>query len=1104
MLRLVRIVWIIGYFRDRPIPSCHPVFKFRMDHIPRPKNTDSDPFKVPLLASIKYDGQGFESFEAFPIVHNFDFQRDDPRHYWIASFVQSWLYFGLLSEFTQTPIDRSMFVRAETEDGTIRRFVSSTLALKEIGIRTALLPEDDDDDEADKIGDRVVEAQSQEYSRLRRLLDFAQEQRVKVDKRYHQSSFEPLAVILLSVRVLIDTLRAISLGVSSTHITLSVDTPEPILTNAFLNRLMRTNQWCPVHINQIMHTFNSPLVCFISQIRRRHRPEITHENCKDACIAFNIEEEVEDENVYPEDDERGDEHDDHENENDDGQTHEENSEEHDQDDYKYKTRHEEDSCNCRSVSMPVSELRTIVAEGGIPLAFLKQNKNGDISLAVKAATSTDSYVAFSHVWSDGLGNKRANSLPECQLKRLARYIESQPPLGTDMSAGHFFAIDFVRMKVGSDRSKFFWIDTLCIPVRQKRPTSPEEGKDYLKSLSIAKITPTFAGASRVIVLDYEMERFHPENSDWCETSARLLFSAWAGRCWTLQEGSLNRGCHIQFLQGVFDPKMITSDRSKLNSLFTTSDLRSVGIWLVKFVRNGVANMILQRFSRETYNRKQYFENFDRSIRRILQKPLERQLRKAVFVGQTETDIGDELTDKQWLERFVFCWNILARRQTSRAKDRLSILADLLDLNTFELKKSGVPMLSLLRALPGVPLSVLYLARSDAEGNAAGALKKSKSTSNNDENPTDEQATGDDANRWVPDLSSWELASEQLWPLAWTDEWLEFHNLKRSGPADCVFVNPEQWNPDKSGDLILDGDGKRQYAVKFIRAENDEFPEPHSRKICLIIEKKGLRAGEVFQGACLHVLKENELDLPRSRRKMRSHRNMEVSVVYDCPIRLLRLPGEDEAERLGDSLIPWKREESIKTLKIRYGNSIFFYQSKAYILSDSSKSPRLRARLRFVDLVGYVSLPLMMCYGIIGIFISISYFIFIFIAIKSFWKMPLVVKGAILLVFVLHHPTLFISLSLFAWTPILSAVGSILYIYAKSTLGTPGTLDYVFISLSIVGNFGVGVGTMFYKYIIAPKLYDEWLLCFSPKWPHDVKLPWIQRTQKLWAWFLSWF
>ena len=70
-----------------------------MDHLPRPKHMDSNPLKIPFLARVNYDGNGFESF---PSRYGFDLR--DRSALDIASFAQAWLYFGLLAEFIGEPI----------------------------------------------------------------------------------------------------------------------------------------------------------------------------------------------------------------------------------------------------------------------------------------------------------------------------------------------------------------------------------------------------------------------------------------------------------------------------------------------------------------------------------------------------------------------------------------------------------------------------------------------------------------------------------------------------------------------------------------------------------------------------------------------------------------------------------------------------------------------------------------------------------------------------------------------------------------------------------------------------------------------------------------
>src|SRR5271168_5383083 len=107
--------------------------------------------------------------------------------------------------------------------------------------------------------------------------------------------------------------------------------PNKSLTKGLIISEMKANGWCPSQIDYILGTFNSPLVSFISQIYRQHRPKINHEKCStDACTASTINEET------------------------------------------YETRHERDGCKCPSISIPVFEMRSIIYNKGIPIVFLKR------------------------------------------------------------------------------------------------------------------------------------------------------------------------------------------------------------------------------------------------------------------------------------------------------------------------------------------------------------------------------------------------------------------------------------------------------------------------------------------------------------------------------------------------------------------------------------------------------------------------------------------------------------------------------------------------------------------------------------------------------------
>jgi hypothetical protein len=836
-----------------------------MDDLPRPKYMDSNPLKVPFLARVNYDGNGFESF---PSRYGFDLR--DRSAFDIASFAQAWLYFGLLAEFIGEPISPFVSSHQTSENGT--EFVSFSLSKNLMPLLRPLEVDADEvreNDESDNDGRDYTSGKNNKH----KLLFFAHQQYMDIDKMYHQSSFEPLAIILLSINVLIDTLLFTCLGFPLYRIIpLAKTNPEPTLVKTLLTRLMTSNGWCPVQIQYILRSFNAPLISYISQIRRRNRPEVTHQKCEDVCIAYNIDEE------------------------------------------KYKTNHERDGCECSFISIPVSEMRSIVEGGGIPIAFLKTGNDGKISLGVKAATATDSYIAFSHVWSDGLGNTKGNSLPECQIKRLAKYVNNSPKLTSNFARGHFFSVDTMRLDF-SDRPKFFWIDTLCIPVGDK-------DDDYahisdLRQRAIGTITPTFARANRVIILDEEMERIDQEHTDSCETLACLLFSAWMGRCWTLPEGALNRGSQIRCLHGSIDLTSVTSDLG--GSLLTISNPEgSLVANAAKDVWNGAVKPLLQRLYRKTSDPTRYMRNFDQRMRKMLVDPLKVALDGA-FLADWQEEHRNEEADDQYLEHFLSCWNSLGSRQTSKSKDRVKILATLLDLNISQVMRCNPPMSAVIRSLPAVPLSMLYIIRSDAEERDQAAMESLNVAAG---------TAQDELKRWLPLCpSNWGLTPPSM---TWEDEWLVLK--RRPFDTHLLLIEPDLWNAHKAGNIIVDMQrNKTRYRVEFIRKKDDDFHKARSGGICLLME------GDVFQqgpdwspalklkGACLYV---SSSTLQHERLKMYSRREgsprgcipgeripgkrppktiptLHISAIYDCPLRISLLPNDSDTNDDGDLVIPFQ-------------------------------------------------------------------------------------------------------------------------------------------------------------------------------------------------------
>ena len=108
---------------------------------------------------------------------------------------------------------------------------------------------------------------------------------------------------------------------------------------------------------------------------------------------------------------------------------------------KYETRHAEDcSGHCGSFrAVP----NGILGNGHIPLIMPICSDDKRPRFKLVEAGQNSRYVAISHVWSDGLGNLRDNSLPRCQLFRLSHLVS--------------------RLLVERCSIDLFWLDTICIP-----------------------------------------------------------------------------------------------------------------------------------------------------------------------------------------------------------------------------------------------------------------------------------------------------------------------------------------------------------------------------------------------------------------------------------------------------------------------------------------------------------------------------------------------------------------------------------------------------------------------------------------------------------------
>ena len=244
-------------------------------------------------------------------------------------------------------------------------------------------------------------------------------------------------------------------------------------TEEIKNRMVEAN-WCPNDFARVRDKFQSIQLLFYYSHMKKPLSRLHHRNCtEDRCVAHSI-------NLS-----------------------------------EYRTRHCE-GCNegeiCEEVSIDNQPIMNILQTGALPLLLIKRRIDEPRKVSVELCSSAsegNNYVAISHVWADGMGNPKANSLPQCQLARLSDILDS--------------------MDNDSQRA-MIWLDTFCCPV------DPDA-----KRIALSRMRRTYFEARTVLVIDSSLYYYNSQDLQSPEINARILSSPWMRRLWCLQEGALARG-----------------------------------------------------------------------------------------------------------------------------------------------------------------------------------------------------------------------------------------------------------------------------------------------------------------------------------------------------------------------------------------------------------------------------------------------------------------------------------------------------------------------------------------------------------------------------------
>ena len=485
-----------------------------MQHIPLLQNPTIGYIEVPCLTNQEYDGGDLETFPARQgygdrTALEWNKLFEDPSAEFVA-FLQLWQYFGYIStvlrfatlaNLTKVTTDGRRVVDTSSLIALTEEHIGSTpegYELEDEGVVPSMRPFPEVFDELDWDPDRNVSLNIPMNEREDRRLE------VEVISLYtFMSTFEfhdPLPLeILDSIRLLRDFVFVVCMNYSSPFSLqkwrqLDLNNPGDEGSSLALacnggvyKQRMLDQNWCPSRIQE--YTTKLTLTAMVHVANLPRPDDLNHHNCTTTtCCHARVDEAT------------------------------------------YSTRHATDCSGCPSVAADFKRMSLILESDSYPVVdlfapIMPGDKLCLSSVDSRSRTSPIPYVAISHVWSDGLGNPRENSIPSCQLsnlRRLVRNVPQPPDLGP---------------------YSCFWLDTICCPV--------EDGSEAQK-MAIARMKTTYENASAVLVLDASLVVHTAKTLSDVEILLRIVCSKWMGRLWTLQEGALARKLFFQFADGPYD------------------------------------------------------------------------------------------------------------------------------------------------------------------------------------------------------------------------------------------------------------------------------------------------------------------------------------------------------------------------------------------------------------------------------------------------------------------------------------------------------------------------------------------------------------------------
>ncbi|KAI4241580.1 MAG: hypothetical protein L6R42_011228, partial [Xanthoria sp. 1 TBL-2021] len=386
-----------------------------MEHLPLPRDVATPgPSLVPYVCKQEYDRGPFLTYYArlglsdsvaheIQLDHHYVGRNPQIPLAELESLVQTWLFFGLLTEVLGTLFEPSQYVTSNfsaNAQGSHDKVLNTSQLVPAVNLWMQQVHE---------AANMKDESRSQ-YEHIAKCLHFVANMLTAIGPAL-QPDFNPL--IRSSIA---------SVGELLSHATNQVyaiknfieDNRCPGTWSLLYDKPGHTRQmlrggYCPYEIHRIRNLSLTVQTYHFLVWMDRTRPSAQHQSCTDMeCRANQI-------NLS-----------------------------------RYTTKHQRDGCQCPDLLVDVKDVIRILSRGLLPLLRMTLASHlGDVRIDVVEATPTSKYVAISHIWADGLGNPFSNALPVCQLQHLYQIVRSLLEKQTNDDPGDV---------------EFLWIDTLCCPV----------------------------------------------------------------------------------------------------------------------------------------------------------------------------------------------------------------------------------------------------------------------------------------------------------------------------------------------------------------------------------------------------------------------------------------------------------------------------------------------------------------------------------------------------------------------------------------------------------------------------------------------------------------